>query len=735
MELIMKTLLKLSLALLVMSANFLAQGPKWSWVNPYPTADEFYDCYFLDSSNCIAATSSGIIKSTDKGVTWSASQIPYPNMVITKFFFVDNLYGWAIGDIGYNGNTKLLKTTDGGSEWFEQAVPSLNAILNDVFMLDQDNGWLVGSDNKIFRTTNSGLSWVTKNISSGNGVFNFTNAQFNSLLTGFVTGTYTDYYTYTSKHTVGYSIDGGNNWNFKYSGLKNEISDFDLLSDSIMISTTQDGLILLSNDKSESWKFKMQEFNRNIYNLNFLDSSLGIAACDSGYILKVTNNGEDFEQKYTGYNVPLSNARILNEDFIYATGNPADYYNYPLGSFFLTSSDGGDIWENKIRSIAYNLSFVGISMPDSLNIWLCADQKLLHTNDGGYSWFEPTQVTGMSAQDICFTDSANGYVAGSLNNQAVILRTSNAGQTWQQKYFSQNYSIKKLVFPEKEIGYASAEYKIFKTTDAGQNWIQCLSVTNDNISDFHFVNASTGYAISGYYQPNIYKTIDGGTTWNIISILNSNVRKICFVSENIGFAIGDYDLYKTTNGGTSWTQSFLNLYNTINDFVFINSQKGWVCTYNGIKSTTNGGTTWNDEFSTLNLVNTNFLALDVKNNTGLWAAGSRSSVIKYNGEIIITDIPESEINQAIPNEYSLSQNYPNPFNPRTTIQFALPEQAKVTLKIFDVLGAEVATLKNEILSPGNYSVEWNASNYASGIYIYKLETEKFSDTKKLILMK
>lgn len=89
----------------------------------------------------------------------------------------------------------------------------------------------------------------------------------------------------------------------------------------------------------------------------------------------------------------------------------------------------------------------------------------------------------------------------------------------------------------------------------------------------------------------------------------------------------------------------------------------------------------------------------------------------------------------IPQVYSLSQNYPNPFNPTTKINFALPKQGLVTLKIYDVLGREVRTLVNEVKTAGQYSVDFNASEFSSGVYFYKLESNGFSDIKKMMLIK
>jgi hypothetical protein len=89
----------------------------------------------------------------------------------------------------------------------------------------------------------------------------------------------------------------------------------------------------------------------------------------------------------------------------------------------------------------------------------------------------------------------------------------------------------------------------------------------------------------------------------------------------------------------------------------------------------------------------------------------------------------------LPVKYELAQNYPNPFNPTTKINFAIPKQGLVTLKVYDVLGREVANLVNEVKTAGNYIVDFDASYLASGVYFYKLEVNGFSDVKRLVLIK
>ena len=100
-----------------------------------------------------------------------------------------------------------------------------------------------------------------------------------------------------------------------------------------------------------------------------------------------------------------------------------------------------------------------------------------------------------------------------------------------------------------------------------------------------------------------------------------------------------------------------------------------------------------------------------------------------------------QIGTEIPESFSLSQNYPNPFNPSTHFEFRIPARTGgadfgfVQLVIFDVLGREVSTLVNEELKPGIYKVDFDGTNYPSGVYYYRLETKSFSETRKMVLVK
>jgi hypothetical protein len=101
--------------------------------------------------------------------------------------------------------------------------------------------------------------------------------------------------------------------------------------------------------------------------------------------------------------------------------------------------------------------------------------------------------------------------------------------------------------------------------------------------------------------------------------------------------------------------------------------------------------------------------------------------------INITSVKQSDNLQ--PTIFSLSQNYPNPFNPTTEIKYSIPESGMVTLKVYNLLGQELVTLVNLEQKSGNYTVNFNASKLASGVYMYRIQTGNFSLTKKMTLLK
>jgi hypothetical protein len=127
------------------------------------------------------------------------------------------------------------------------------------------------------------------------------------------------------------------------------------------------------------------------------------------------------------------------------------------------------------------------------------------------------------------------------------------------------------------------------------------------------------------------------------------------------------------------------------------------------------------------------ISITIGNNTGQVNVGAYFLVDDLAFQGVATDVTEA--NNQVPKTITLEQNYPNPFNPSTTIQFSIPEKSFVKLEIFNSLGDKISTLASEELNAGSYNYDWNAVNLPSGIYFYRLETQSFSESKKMLLLK
>jgi len=111
----------------------------------------------------------------------------------------------------------------------------------------------------------------------------------------------------------------------------------------------------------------------------------------------------------------------------------------------------------------------------------------------------------------------------------------------------------------------------------------------------------------------------------------------------------------------------------------------------------------------------------------------RLKQVDLDGEYKYSSIVEVIFN--LPNQYSFTQNYPNPFNPETTINYSIAKRGNVKIIIYDMLGKEITTLVNEEKEAGNHSVVFNGKNLTSGIYFYKIESDKFNAVKKMVFLK
>ncbi len=222
------------------------------------------------------------------------------------------------------------------------------------------------------------------------------------------------------------------------------------------------------------------------------------------------------------------------------------------------------------------------------------------------------------------------------------------------------------------------------------------------------------------------------------------------------FSGNDWDPYyiSTTNGGANWTSGYIDESPGRTRSVDIIAPRGannlFKVAYTqdsaaGIFGYYTGGnsTSWNSPAShtvtPFNADTTFMKAIAGYTNSGgddcLALYSLNGGVALFASRLCETTIGIQNTNNSVPKSYSLAQNYPNPFNPSTTINFSIPKSGIVKLVVYDIAGKVVSVLVNEQLNTGSYQYDFNASNISSGVYFYRLETDGFSDVKKMLLVK
>jgi photosystem II stability/assembly factor-like uncharacterized protein len=388
-------------------------------------------------------------------------------------------------------------------------------------------------------------------------------------------------------------------------------------------------------------------------------------------------------------------------------------------------------------------SLYSLSFADANTGYIIADSNIfLKTTNGGENWVRKNLgLTGIRLEGIYFVSPLTGWIYG---YPGVIMKTTNGGNNWvYQINWSHGHDFTSMFFLSELTGWA-AGYAILKTTNGGENWFVQDSIYSTFI---HFISSDVGF--SGGRWGEIIKTTNGGSSWYMVQVFQTahySLRFASFPSDSIGWIAGDGFSYKTTNSGESWIPVHFDSV-AAHTIYFVNVLTGWYAGqkhyYNGGKifKTTDSGNNWFQQYSTDSFYTIS--SFFVNSNTG-WVI-NHNLFIGHNDAILKTTnggepIGIKPINNKTPVNFMLYQNYPNPFNPVTKIKFDIPPVGQrhafdVRLVVYDILGREIAVLVNEKLNPGTFEADWDASNYPSGVYFYKLITDSYSETKKMVLLK
>ena len=701
-----KNIIIVSLIFFISTTVISAQSD-WFWLNPLPSGNTVSIVNVIDASTIyILAAGNVLMKSTDNGNTWTSKPIP-DDEYLFSMNFTNSTTGFFVG-----GSGKVLRTTDSGTSWSTSSIYSPYS-LYDVYFPSSDTGFAVG-DYYVLKTINGGDSWDSLSI----GSWRLTAVHFSDNRHGFAA---TDYDGIIFRTT-----NAGDNWDQISTGFSST-SFYSVFSVDTNITYVggDDGSIIKTTDGGDTW-ISISHLPSNSYSVNafvFSSTNVGYACSSYGDICKTTNGGNSWVTLYTD---PLYGFSYLS---ISSLGN-----GFAVGTNGLIVKSTDLITWNNLRTSIVEDDLYDLHFTDDNTGFICSTAgKILKTTNSGNSWtIKYDNFSAFRLGSIYFPTPQTGYsVAG---NGSIVIKTTNNGETWNSISTGKNGSISQIFFSDTSTGYMCGFVSgltggIFKTTNGGNSWQQLTLPTSDYVNGVTFVSTQIGFAAS---TSNIFKTTDGGDTWASVYVGAGQWGPMSFPTPSIGYAAGVQGyILKTTDGGNAWTKSTDPVASLATSVYFADANTGYLCASFGIiRKTTNGGSTWINQFSSTgnNLQSIFFTNL----NTG-YAVGWDGTILKTIDGGDTTSVSEKGNN--FPSDFQLSQNYPNPFNPNTTISYQLSFSGPVTIKVYDLLGREVATLVNEEKSAGSYEVNFDASLLSSGVYFYNLQAGSIVETKKLVLLK
>lgn len=353
-------------------------------------------------------------------------------------------------------------------------------------------------------------------------------------------------------------------------------------------------------------------------------------------------------------------------------------------------------------------------------------------------------LTGKRISDLFI--APNGYIYGYSHTTSVayIHRSTDNGASWQDVYtrnFANNYAGGGgMVFPLDGSIVAAfavtvgptigdvATY-VFKSTDGGSNWVQKSIIQAGFVGGMHLLK--DGRIFMGTSLAGVVQSTNNGENWiNMTSFAPIYIHNVLQDKDEVIYVCDAYGPNRSTNNGQSFESVTPLVSGTMIETSFIDSRGHFYISYDHthIYRSTNRGTSW--DLITNGLPGTAYICSFSEANGKIYAGTNNSGTFYLRNDVVgIQNGNETA------DGFSLKQNYPNPFNPSTTISYELPSSENVLLKVFNIKGDEVETLVNQKQNKGSYSITFDASAFSSGVYYYKLMTENFSDTKRMILVK
>lgn len=646
----------------------------------------------------------------DGGKSWKTSDLSGYSRDI---FFIDANRGWSCGNANY-----ISRSSDGGETWEVLTEEDWSFNYAKIYFANENTGWIITDNAQIKKTTDGGDTWTELNTDDGISLYPESVYFLNESI-GWITG-----YNNSNAALI-MTTDGGSSWVDTTFQDYQSINNVKFENETEGILLTMNGSIGTTDDGGRTWLFDKNESastSEIFIDLAYYDEEVQIAtgytstATFGTYPFIVVNDGAGINwQKFNIDSESILELGYFNDsEGLLLGGKNVFEFTFDSSENTISINELTDNAKNQFRDIFFITEEEGFAVTFS---------EMFKTTNGGYNWDKVDSLENRSST-IYFPSEDNGWYIGSF-----VYKTRDGGNTWEEIDFGNTNDWMDITFVNENLGWLLGYNLLYKTSNGGESWNEIEGMEGE-FTSISFVDEYTGYICES--DSIIWKTTNGGTTWNSIDVPDFySMEKIEFQNESTGWLTAN-KFYKTENGGANWEVVSDNQFDLSDSFILNESiwligsdvNGGW------LQYSDNNGESW-AEFS---LTNRELNSIFMLNEETGWIAGQAGLVMGTSNIVNVNDNFSGEIT----NKFQLSQNYPNPFNPSTQIEYNVPYAGEVVIKVYDILGREVATLVNGFVNAGKHTATFNSNEHgslSSGIYLIRMISQDFTEVRKIMLLK
>ena len=707
-------LLRTLLITFLFAANIIAQSA-WEIMNPLPQEKTVNAVQILNDSLIYAAGENGaFLRSYDYGVTWQRNPLS-TEVSLMSVYFEDELHGW----LGARGG-KLYKTTDGGYNFaVAKEFPGRDIIKINI---TGGAGYICTREGELISTTDGFNSASAHQISAAEII---TGIEILPAGPGLATGESGGIYSTT---------DSGNSWVKLAFSAGVPLKGVKYIDNEKIIIYGHNGYAANSADGGSNWSSSVIG-SSNIAAVDISVNGQIFAANVTGAIYKSNDSGASWQECFSGSEVSYR-AMKCSRNFVFAAGE------YGVMS---ASINSGTDW--LYRSTGSRVRFNKIKFLDSGYGWIIGDRGLLlHTTDGGISWYRQYPGTDKDLYDLSLNKDLSGNIMmWMVGARGTHLISSDTGKTFRRGPLDTmtTFNLRAISMTKnvsRIVGDGATIYESPSSWGAG-SWKRKGSLPSSiNFTGYSGISTRSGYIVgnAGSIYIILYRpfgisagTNFGDSTWS----QPYDFKSIFFIDALYGWIVGEHGIVLgTTNGGKFNNIANLNA-GVLNSVHFLNRSLGITAGSNGkIFKTTDGGINWREQYTGVTAALNSVFIVDENR---IIAVGAGGTLLKSETAGELPSFVRTEDNNNVKPGISI---FPHPVlaaNPHSAVRFTLKTPSAYRLELFNAAGSSVAVLEDGEAQEGDKTFYFSPEKYelSSGIYLISLTTPYQRTHTKLIYLK